>query len=227
MSIDVVKGSVTARVQGSRPRPYRVRIRVKRLMREDWKVVAAAVSRRPDLVARLLAGELPEEIDEVIRETGLSLFPEEADDLAEECSCPDWIVPCKHIAAVYYLLAEEIDRDAFLILRLRGIERSDFARLAGAAVSDVGDLGAGLGPANPPPPPETAWKTLHPLEGEEWVSGEAGESPEPPSPLLEQLGSFPFWRGGEDLVAAVEEVQRKASPVGLAVARGRTGDGRL
>jgi len=63
----------------------------------------------------------------------LSLFPQKQRDLKTNCSCPDWSNPCKHIAAVYYLLGEEFDRDPFLIFRLRGIAREDFVKLLSKA----------------------------------------------------------------------------------------------
>src|SRR6266404_4194850 len=69
----------------------------------------------------LLGGEMPHEIEDVFRSAGVSLFPEKRNDLTTECSCPDPVNPCKHIAAVYYLLGEEFDRDPFLIFQLRGI----------------------------------------------------------------------------------------------------------
>ncbi|WP_269849999.1 SWIM zinc finger family protein [Methanosarcina horonobensis] len=74
---------------------------------------------------------MPEDIDSVFRETGLSLFPETLDDLETDCSCPDWSNPCKHIAAVYYLLGEEFDRDPFLIFKLRGVDMDDFMSILG------------------------------------------------------------------------------------------------
>ena len=78
------------------------------------------MARRAVFLARLLAGEMPHEIGEAFAATGLSLFPATADDLETDCSCPDWENPCKHIAAVYYLLAEAFDGDPFLIFAWRG-----------------------------------------------------------------------------------------------------------
>nr|WP_244222920.1 SWIM zinc finger family protein [Cupriavidus lacunae] len=39
-----------------------------------------------------------------------------------QCSCPDWAVPCKHLAAVIYLLSREIDGNPFLVFSLRGVD---------------------------------------------------------------------------------------------------------
>ena len=123
LSIDVKQGKVTAKVQGSRPQPYAVSIEVKVLKAEEWKKLAEVLSRQAIFLAKLLAGEMPQDVEQAFKDAGLSLFPEKLRDLSTECSCPDYSNPCKHIAAVYYLLGEEFDRDPFLLFRLRGLER--------------------------------------------------------------------------------------------------------
>ena len=123
LAIDVQEGKVTAKVQGSRPQPYEVKIEVKVLAAEEWKQVLRALSGQALFVAKLLAGEMPQDIEEVFKAAKLSLFPQKQADLKTACSCPDWSNPCKHIAAVYYLLGEEFDRDPFLLFRLRGLGR--------------------------------------------------------------------------------------------------------
>ncbi|MDP2948270.1 MAG: SWIM zinc finger family protein, partial [Chloroflexota bacterium] len=122
MSLEVKKGQVAARVQGSRPRPYSVSIQLAPLSEAQWRKVADAMASQALFAARLLAGEMPQDIEEAFRAAGVSLFPTRRGDLESDCSCPDWANPCKHVAAVYYLLAEEFDRDPFLIFRLRGKE---------------------------------------------------------------------------------------------------------
>lgn len=123
MDMDVGTGEITARVQGSRARPYRVRIGVKVLGDADWGRVEEAMASQAVFLARLLAGEMPPEIEDVFAAAGLSLFPTSSRSLQTECSCPDSGNPCKHIAAVYYLLAEAFDRDPFLIFAWRGRPR--------------------------------------------------------------------------------------------------------
>ena len=78
---------------------------------------------------------MPQDIEEVFHQAGLSLFPERSRDLETDCSCPDWSNPCKHIAAVYYLLGEEFDRDPFLIFKLRGMDARGIPALLGAAAA--------------------------------------------------------------------------------------------
>lgn len=119
-------------MQGSRPRPYRVRIGVKVLDDAAWSRVEEAMAGQAVFLARLLSGEMPREIEEAFAATRLSLFPAASRDLASECSCPDWGNPCKHVAAVYYLLADGFDRDPFLIFAWRGRPRERLLEEFGA-----------------------------------------------------------------------------------------------
>jgi uncharacterized Zn finger protein len=125
ISLDVAPGMVTAMVQGSRARPYRVRIGIAAFGKPEWSRLEAELAGSAWYSAKLLAGEMPEDIEEVFTGLGLSLFPSAARDLSMDCSCPDWEVPCKHLAAVFYLLAEAFDEDPFTILAWRGRERED------------------------------------------------------------------------------------------------------
>jgi uncharacterized Zn finger protein len=119
------QGKVTAQVQGSRVRPYQVRIGVLPLTTAQWRRVQEQLAARALFRAKLLAGEMPHEIEDVFAECGTPLFPRSAADLDMHCSCPDWGVPCKHLAAVCYVLAEEFDRDPFAMLAWRGKGRDE------------------------------------------------------------------------------------------------------
>ena len=168
MSIDVQPGGVTARVQGSRKRPYSVSIEVRTISTPDWERLQEAMAEQPIIAASLLSGRMPDNIEECFRAVGLSMFPDRQDDLETDCSCPDWSNPCKHVAAVYLLLGEEFDRDPFLIFRMRGMDREDllgpeFRRSAQTLE----------GPALPTEP-------LPPEPGEFWskpADGAAGKGP--------------------------------------------------
>lgn len=150
MSFDVDAGSVSALVQGSRARPYRVRIGLLAYGKREWAMVEQALADNAWYTAKLLDGEMPADIEEVFEESATPLFPERSDELSMDCSCPDWEVPCKHVAAVFYLLAEAFDDDPFLILAWRGREREDLlanlqaARSQGRVAADGDDAG---GPA--------------------------------------------------------------------------------
>ncbi|HEY0935132.1 MAG TPA: SWIM zinc finger family protein, partial [Trebonia sp.] len=118
-------GQVTARVQGSRPQPYQVTIAVRPLTAAQWREVESRLGRQALFRARLLAGEMPAEIEQVFAAAGTPLFPESSADLELECRCPDWGVPCKHLAAVCYVLAEAFDDDPFAVLAWRGRGRDE------------------------------------------------------------------------------------------------------
>ena len=147
-SLDVGTGHVTATVQGSRVRPYSVKLTVDPLTTRQWRRVTEALAARAIFRARLLAGEMPAEIEEVFADCGTPLFPRSARDLAMTCSCPDWEVTCKHVAAVCYVLAEAFDDDPFAMLAWRGKGRADLLAAlrqlsagAGAGAADGGAAG--------------------------------------------------------------------------------------
>lgn len=120
MDLNVRKGVVEAHVQGTRPRPYRVRLAVEVLSEEDWARAEKAMASKALFMAKLLAGEMPREIEEAFAACKLSLFPTLGRQLSSACSCPDWASPCKHAAAAVYILAEAFDADPFLVFRWRG-----------------------------------------------------------------------------------------------------------
>jgi len=168
LDFQLSQGKVTARVQGSRPRPYQVRIGVLPLTTAQWRRVQDRLASQALFRAKLLAGEMPHEIEDVFAECGTPLFPRSAADLDMHCSCPDWGVPCKHLAAVCYVLAEEFDRDPFGMLAWRGKAREELLtslRLIQGGGSGSGrDAPAGQGSDPAPPHPGVLDVPALPLE---------------------------------------------------------------
>src|SRR3954449_1858510 len=116
----------------------------------------------------------------------LSLFPQKQADLKTECSCPDWSNPCKHVAAVYYLLGEEFDRDPFLLFRLRGLSRDELVRQLGKAkvagpTPAPAEEGPAAGQGEGPGPPAAP--------GGGGAGGRAGAAARGPGGLLEGGGA--------------------------------------
>jgi uncharacterized Zn finger protein len=181
-------GGVSAKVQGSRPSPYRVQIKLQPLTDSQWDQAVAALEERPLFVGQLLAGEMPAEIDEIFAGAKAALFPQQSRDLEMSCSCPDWAVPCKHLAAVYYLLAEWLDRDPFLLFELRGRDRE--ALLAALRERQGADEEAEAAPveADEPLAVDGFW-------GDGAVELDAGSEAPPPVPqaILRALGDPPGW----------------------------------
>lgn len=216
IDMDVDTGEVTARVQGSRARPYSVSIGVAVLGDAEWTRVEEAMASQAVFLARLLAGEMPHEIEDAFAATGLSLFPATADDLDTDCSCPDWENPCKHVAAVYYLLAEAFDRDPFLIFAWRGRPRERLlselralrGRGAGTLASDAIDHA----------------DTALPAESEGLLGSIGIDGADLADEMTEEMASR-FWEAGGDLapvriipraVAMPDAILRDLGPLGLA-----------
>ncbi|WTX76789.1 SWIM zinc finger family protein [Streptomyces sp. NBC_00647] len=185
-AITVTPGLVLAYVHGSRPRPYRVQVRVRTLAEDDWDRFLDAAAERPGHIAALLDKEMPRSL----ADCGVDLLPGPG-ELEPHCSCPDFGHPCKHAAALCYQLARLLDQDPFVLLLLRGrgerelldaLSRRNAARAARAAQE-----------REPAPPPgvrardAVARRVLPPLP-----------APLPPPAHPEQPPTYPGAPGGPD-----------------------------
>jgi uncharacterized Zn finger protein len=165
-------GEVSAPVQGSRAKPYQVTVRVRTFDDHEWTRVLDAFAAEIGHTAALLDGELPPAVAADATGVGLDLLPGPG-EIQPRCSCPDWADPCKHAAAVCYLVADELDRDPFGILLLRGRSREEVlaalrARRSSTATTQLGDGrgasyssgdgGAMARAADPGVPARAAWR---------------------------------------------------------------------
>lgn len=126
VSLSIAGPHVAARVQGTRPDPYDVTLDFRTPESAARARLVAALCAEPMLVARLLADDLPQDVEAAFRREGYDLFPggklgPGRYDMTTACSCPDYANPCKHTAAVLLLLGEEIARRPLTLLELRGI----------------------------------------------------------------------------------------------------------
>lgn len=117
-------GEVRAPVAGSRKVAYRVRVRVRPFTEEEWGAALDAIAARAGHAAALLEGELSPHVTADLAEAGIDLLPGPG-ELATTCTCPDQAEPCKHAAAVCYLVAGLLDEDPFTLLLLRGRTRAE------------------------------------------------------------------------------------------------------
>lgn len=136
LGLEVSAGRVSALVQGSRVKPYKVKISVLPLTSAQWDRVQRSLAEQALFRAKLLAGEMPKEIEQVFTDCGTPLFPKSGRDLDMSCSCPDWEVPCKHLAAVLYMLAERFDDDPFAVLAWRGRDRDQLLESVRRLISE-------------------------------------------------------------------------------------------
>ncbi len=131
--IEIKGGVVSARVQGTRPSPYRVEINLRHFSSKETEKIKDILSESPSVIAAISMGRLPEDVKDLLASNGIDIFPSSWDEIHARCSCPDWANPCKHLAAVYYLIANEIDKDPFLLFNLRGIDTEELIRLVGVS----------------------------------------------------------------------------------------------
>ena len=121
-SLTISNNQISASVRGSAPRPYKVKLSVPLFTEQEKEWLLTEIRENPATLAQLLNRQLPPELIEFAKRRHIQLFPESFHDLAMGCSCPDYAVPCKHLAAVVYVIANEIDRNPFLVFQLKGLD---------------------------------------------------------------------------------------------------------
>lgn len=194
LSLQVLPGGISGQVQGSRRRPYKVTITVKEPTDEQWGHIEGAMKAKIGFVARLLGGEVPPDLEDVFKAAGVTLFPATWGDLRASCSCPDMESPCKHIAAVLYVFADQLDDDPWLILSLRGRGRDTLigsVSTTGSVRVSPGDEVAPWWPFAPGPLPA--------LPDAELITDL--DSPEQPDAIIEALEPLDVNIGGKDFTA--------------------------
>ena len=207
ISINVEKGAVSAKVQGTRKTPYAVTILLPELRDEEWDNVTDAMASQALFAAKLLSGEMPKNIEEAFDQVDVSLFPTSKEELDTDCSCPDWANPCKHIAAVYFLLAEQFDEDPFLIFTLRGRTKEDIIQvLRGKRAEKLPEEDFSELEITDTLPLEECLDTF-------WEAGEELHSfvtnpttPEVENIILKRLGEAPFTVRGENVTFLLSKI---------------------
>ena len=124
IDLQISKGKVSARVQGTRKTPYKVEIRISPLSEEKCQSIIDRYGKKLDSLEMLLSGAFPEDMKDLFVEKG-GLFPSPA-EISLNCSCPDWAIMCKHVAAALYGVGARFDRDPLLFFELRGIDVGRF-----------------------------------------------------------------------------------------------------
>jgi uncharacterized Zn finger protein len=120
LSIEFKGAKVLAKVQGSEVEPYKVSLSLDPFSDEEWGYVIETMSKKAIFAAKLLAGEMPQNIEDVFTSNGMTLFPFTLSDVHSKCSCPDKVNPCKHVGAIYYQLGDRFSEDPFVLFQLRG-----------------------------------------------------------------------------------------------------------
>ena len=209
---------VEASVTGSRPVPYKVSLDFTAVQGD---AVAHALRAEPMLLARLLTDDLPTEVEALLRDEDVPLFPKSEPlgrtpegkpryDVRMTCTCPDWARPCKHVVAVLLLLGEEIARRPSTLLALRGVD-----------VEDLLPPDPSADQADPFAAAQTSVGGTHPSE---ILLPPARHGMDDPAPLLKRLGPVPFWRGHARCVEALGKIYGRVRPLALEAAEGKSID---
>lgn len=200
LSIKFQNAKVLADVQGSEPEPYKVSLSLHSFSDEEWGFIVETMSQKAIFAAKLLAGEMPQNIEEVFTANGLSLFPFTLSEVKSKCSCPDKANPCKHIGAIYYQLADRFSEDPFVLFQLRGRTKetilSDLRKLRSANITDESEEKTELNEVIPNQNNslklDQFWQYNQPLESSLVViAPSTGET------VLDVLGSIPFAKEDE------------------------------
>ena len=225
VDLEVTPGAVNATVQGSRAHPYQVQISLKKIERGQRAALGKALAADISMAAGMISGQLPPAVEKCFEQAGAPLFPQRSRDLVTWCSCPDSSNPCKHIAAVYYILAEEFDRDPFLLLALRGLSRDEFMALLGAAAPQI-QAASGedevIAPHEQPlaSDPQSFWGAARIPDLKYGDVAPADEA----APIARRLGPFPLWRGDTDFLEELGALSQAAAARALEVLAGDAGE---
>lgn len=199
---------------------YQVSVQMAHLSEAQWQKIMQKLSQRASFIARLLLNEIPENIETVFAEAGVHLLPNDYKDFKVSCNCPDYEVPCKHIAGVCYRLAGQLDQDPFLLFEMRGLAPDKLLReLAnsplGKVLSDAkGSASVELMPVDSfytrpvitELPQEISlkgfWHGRQPLP----KSIEPSQAATIPAMLIKKGGDFPaFWQKQSSFIEVMED----------------------
>jgi uncharacterized Zn finger protein len=198
IDLSLSPGRISANVQGSRDTPYQIEIWLDQLSTENQTLILKELHTQPVFAATLLNGEIPPDIESLFHRHQAPLFPTKSEGRKAVCSCPDTSNPCKHIAAIFYLVSVELERDPFLLLHLRGLSREKIV----PARSSVSLFPYSSPPEPIPADPQQFWKS--PRSPQIPVSTPTSTSAK--APILQRLGPFPFWRGESNFLETLERI---------------------
>lgn len=179
-----------------------------------------SIGARAGFISKLMADEMPENIEDVFSEGNTRLLPDSYEGFLVECSCPDYFVPCKHIAGACYRLASLLDRDAFLLFEMRGLTRDKLHKeLAKTPLGKI--LSESLvGKTDQPLPADTHYTRPKSVDLPETVDAKdfwSGTKPMPtsiepaapaaiPAVVIKKAGDYPpFWDKQTSFIEVMEE----------------------
>lgn len=121
LDLQIAAGMITALVQGSSSRPYKVTVKIEKINSKKWTNIRKSCEGKLDSLEELIEGVFPKSLGDIFTAKGQGLFPS-PDEIEFDCSCPDWASMCKHVAAVLYGVSVRLDADPSLLFLLRNAD---------------------------------------------------------------------------------------------------------
>ncbi len=225
MAFRIEKGRIAAKVQGSMREPYSVTITVKTMGEDAWAKVIERMASSALYAAKLLSGEMPEEIGKLAKAGSTNIFPAKKEFLPA-CTCPDGAVPCKHIAAVCYIIAEELDKDPFLLFKFRGMDKDEMLEglrklrkgmLPKEKAGKAAGAAAAASKSAKATPKEELQRRVKRSPETFWEPADFSqlsysmELPSVNAAIIRRLGEPQFWKAQKDFVKLMESAYERVS----------------
>ncbi len=237
-SFDIDGGLVLARVRGSvnpyfgvtKEPTYVTTLEFQPISRSHWAAAIALIATKAGLISKLMMNEIPDNIEDSFSQINMNLLPQGVNDCKTSCSCPDYSNPCKHIAGLYYRVAQELDKDPFLLFQLRGLPKEALQQeLSKSALGQAlcGELDDQIAAA----PPVTSLYTRPEITAapmdlsvEQFWQGASGSAPAAPASIggmqgkesivaaiaIKKQGDYPpFWQRDNSFIEAMEEFYQR------------------
>ena len=197
---------------------YKVNIKFNTISVKQWQEAIKKIANNASWLSKLMLNEIPTDIDDAFSPN--YLLPKSYDDVEASCSCPDWDNPCKHIAGVYYRIANILDSEPMLLFSLRGIspaqlivelKKSTLGKAFSEFLSAPKDIQVVLEDTLYPKIVESAHKVLS-SQASFWEMGIINEIEKFPSSntkivaaLVKKQGDFPpFWNRHNSFIVVME-----------------------
>jgi uncharacterized Zn finger protein len=139
IDLQIETGTIKALVAGSEL--YKVLVSIKTLPKTAWACVKKDCAQGIDSLIDLLKGRFDQGVMKRLTQPESGLFPQPR-EIEMSCSCPDWAVLCKHVAAVLYAIGARLDAQPELLFTLRGVDHLELIHEAVTADNLERSLGA-------------------------------------------------------------------------------------
>ena len=223
-SMNVYLGQVSAWVQEPGGFSYRVDMWIDVIDAPAWKRLAESLSTRPDIASEILARRMPGHIEHAFESAGLRLFPTR-DKIKVWCPCSDGARLCRHAMAAFFVLAQECERNPFLMFVLRGCDIVDLTETAGLVLIPKAMPEISSDPVEPTSEPLPADPDVFWGRDADAYDHEDAFIPATNAVVPKMLGELPLWRGSDDFAPMMEKIYREASQDGMRLFRGEPRDG--